>query len=204
MKSKVLYLIKRYLFVFLACIFVLGSSLVSVAFASSVDFDIYVRENELTDVYGDPFDYSGGFTTEIFFYEPGVYFIEGALTYAIESNGNTAYPVIIFEIDKFGVMEKEGTFELTITEDMFVYDDDGFGMCALIINSLDEPVKITRLDVGIYYSAYDMFSRFIYGVTELTAEQHMVLTILSTCCVLFVVVVPFLLVWWVIRLFTGG
>lgn len=57
----------------------------------------------------------------------------------------------------------------------------------------------------LYYSAFEMFANFIYGEgAELTAEQNMVLTILATACALFVIVVPFLIVVWFIRLCTGG
>lgn len=58
---------------------------------------------------------------------------------------------------------------------------------------------------GFYYSIFDVFSDFFYGQNAvLTAEQNMVLTILATTAVLFVVIVPFLIVIYVIRLISGG
>lgn len=57
---------------------------------------------------------------------------------------------------------------------------------------------------SLYYTAFDMFANFIYGEgVELTAEQNMVMTILATIAVLFVVVVPFLVVYFAIRLIFG-
>lgn len=59
-------------------------------------------------------------------------------------------------------------------------------------------------DKGLYNEAFDLFVRFIYGEgAELTSEQNMVMTILATIAVLFVVIVPFLVVYFVIRLIFG-
>lgn len=66
----------------------------------------------------------------------------------------------------------------------------------------DSPVPY---EGGFYYDIFDQFSYFFYGNDAiLTAEQNMVLTILSTTAVLFVVIVPFLVVFFVIRLMFGG
>lgn len=63
----------------------------------------------------------------------------------------------------------------------------------------------TSSEDGFYYSIFDVFSDFFYGKDAiLTAEQNMVLTILATTAVLFVVIVPFLVVFYVIRLICGG
>lgn len=63
----------------------------------------------------------------------------------------------------------------------------------------------TSYEDGFYYSIFDVFSDFFYGKDAiLTAEQNMVLTILATTAVLFVVIVPFLVVFFVIRLIVGG
>lgn len=62
-----------------------------------------------------------------------------------------------------------------------------------------EPVKPEK---GFFYQAFDIFADYIYGEgAELTAEQNMVLTILATVAVLFVVIVPFLIVYFVIKMF---
>ncbi len=67
----------------------------------------------------------------------------------------------------------------------------------------DSYVTDNRVGVGVYYQAFDMFSDFIYGDgVVLTSEQNMVLTILATTAVLFVVVVPFLILFFVLRLFS--
>lgn len=57
--------------------------------------------------------------------------------------------------------------------------------------------------MSLYYSAYQLFSDYIYGVgAELTPEMNLTLTMLSTLASLFVVAVPFIVVWFVIRFVT--
>lgn len=77
----------------------------------------------------------------------------------------------------------------------------------VVVQSLDlisSYVRVEEKQAGLYYQAFDMFANFIYGEgVDLTAEQNMVMTILATIAVLFVVVVPFLVVYFVIRLIFG-
>lgn len=47
-------------------------------------------------------------------------------------------------------------------------------------------------DVPLYQSAWDLFAYHIYGNSELTPDQHLVLTFLATFISLFVVTLPFL------------
>ena len=56
---------------------------------------------------------------------------------------------------------------------------------------------------GVYYKAYDLFLRHIYGVdsSELTSDQALTLTGVSTIAALFLVSLPFLLVFALIKLF---
>ena len=61
---------------------------------------------------------------------------------------------------------------------------------------------VGSVGTGMYYQAFDMFADFFYGDgAELTGEQNMVLTILATTAVLFVVVVPFLILFFVLSFF---
>ena len=54
----------------------------------------------------------------------------------------------------------------------------------------------------MYYELFTMLSDFIYGAEAvLTTDQNLVLTMMSTAGVLFVVGMPFLVVWRVIRVF---
>ena len=56
----------------------------------------------------------------------------------------------------------------------------------------------------IYFTCYDMMKDHIYGSdVELTEHMELTLTILATICSLFVVAVPFVVVFFVIRLITG-
>ena len=54
----------------------------------------------------------------------------------------------------------------------------------------------------MYYELFDILSDFIYGADAvLTADQNLTLTIMSTAGVVFVVSLPFVLVWRFIKLF---
>ncbi len=113
------------------------------------------------------------------------------------------------------IFVNDGVIEIT-ADMLYPYSEPEFLVhnCEVIVNSnggalvfevADEPVidvPVVEHDTGFYYQAFDMFAGFIYGEgVELTAEQNMVLTILATTAVLFVVVVPFLIVFWFIRMF---
>lgn len=55
---------------------------------------------------------------------------------------------------------------------------------------------------GAYYILYDLLSEFLYGAdVVLTGDQTLTLTILCTAGALFVIAVPFLVVWRGIKLF---
>ncbi len=79
--------------------------------------------------------------------------------------------------------------------------------CSLVVPAFASSDTVTEpsagsVGTGMYYQAFDMFADFLYGEgMELTGEQNMVLTILATTAVLFVVVVPFLILFFVLRLF---
>lgn len=56
---------------------------------------------------------------------------------------------------------------------------------------------------GAYYELYDLLSGYLYGADAvLTGDQTLTLTMISTIGALFVISVPFLVVWRFIRLFT--
>ena len=69
----------------------------------------------------------------------------------------------------------------------------------------DNPSVSEQADVGpLYFTCYDMMKEFIYGSdAQLTEHMELTLTILATICSLFVVVIPFVVVFFVIRLVTG-
>ncbi len=55
---------------------------------------------------------------------------------------------------------------------------------------------------GIYFSLYALLQQYIYGAdVVLTEHMELTLTLLATAGSLFVVALPFLLVWRVLRLF---
>lgn len=56
---------------------------------------------------------------------------------------------------------------------------------------------------SLYYQAYEMFRGFIYGDGDISSDQSLTLTIISTLAVLFVVALPFLIVFFVIKFVCG-
>ena len=58
------------------------------------------------------------------------------------------------------------------------------------------------MQVGAYFELYKLLSEFLYGADAvLTGDQTLTLTILATIGALFVVALPFILVWQFIKLF---
>lgn len=56
----------------------------------------------------------------------------------------------------------------------------------------------------MYYELWNMISDFVYGADAvLTSDQTLTLTIICTIGALFVVSIPFVVVWRVIKLFAG-
>ena len=52
---------------------------------------------------------------------------------------------------------------------------------------------------GIYYQLYDLLHQYIYGAVELTGEQILTLTQISTIGSLFCIGLPFVVVFWILR-----
>lgn len=56
----------------------------------------------------------------------------------------------------------------------------------------------------MYFQLYQMLADFFYGAgTELTGYMDMTLTVLSTIGILFIFAVPFVVVWYCIKLIFG-
>lgn len=59
------------------------------------------------------------------------------------------------------------------------------------------------MENGIYYTLYALLSQYIYGADAvLTGDMELTLTFICTLGSLFVVALPFLVVWRFIKLFT--
>ena len=57
------------------------------------------------------------------------------------------------------------------------------------------------MTTGAYYELWNMISDFVYGADAvLTSDQQLTLTIICTLGALFVVALPFVLVWRALRL----
>lgn len=59
------------------------------------------------------------------------------------------------------------------------------------------------VSTGIYQSLFNLIHEYVYGNVELTSDMNLVCTLLSTLGALFLVALPFLLVWNVIKLING-
>ena len=58
------------------------------------------------------------------------------------------------------------------------------------------------MEQGLYYELYNMLADFIYGADAvLTGDQTLTLTLISTIGALFVIGLPFYVVWRAMRLF---
>ena len=56
---------------------------------------------------------------------------------------------------------------------------------------------------GAYYQLYDLLGDYLYGADAvLTGDQTLTLTMICTIGALFVIAIPFVVVWNVIKLFT--
>ncbi len=219
MRYKILNIVKRYSLLCFVFIFLLVPFVGLTAFASAPSFYVTPIENTLSGTtINNPgncvgnVDYEGGFSTSVVIFEVGTYVFDGFLSDVIMTGGALCSPFYVMYSSGFEAYEDASTrLELVVTEDMFVdvgTENNPQFAFSCVVNSLDSPVTVTKVQTaqsqGLYYSAFDLLADYMYGEVELTAEQNMVLTILATCCVLFVVIVPFLLVLWIIRLFTGG
>ncbi len=55
---------------------------------------------------------------------------------------------------------------------------------------------------GAYYQLYDLLSGYLYGADAvLTGDQTLTLTMISTIGALFVIAIPFVVVWRCIKLY---
>lgn len=57
--------------------------------------------------------------------------------------------------------------------------------------------------MGIYQELYSLIQTYIYGGIELTADMSLVCTLIATAGSLFVVALPFCLVWRICRMLCG-
>ena len=59
--------------------------------------------------------------------------------------------------------------------------------------------------MSIYQSIYDLLNQYVFGNTIVVgSHQDLVATLISTAAVIFMVSLPFLVVWRVIKLIVGG
>ena len=64
-------------------------------------------------------------------------------------------------------------------------------------------IGVYCMENGIYLALYELIQNAFYGATALTGWQEMVLTVLATIGCLFVFIVPFIVVYKVIKFICG-
>lgn len=140
--------------------------------------------------------------------EDGDYFVSGTMLPG-ESGQSAAMEVsLVYFITEDGVITGVFKQEFYGFGEVFTVDNS-LGFPALIVQSHSAYATVYRVvedpePEGLYYEAYDMFRGFFYGLDiDLTTEQNMVLTILATAAVLFVVVMPFVAVFFLVKLICG-
>lgn len=63
---------------------------------------------------------------------------------------------------------------------------------------------VVKTIMGIYQSIFDLIHQYIYGGVELSADMNLVATLIATAGCIFIIAIPFLTVWKVIELISGG
>lgn len=57
------------------------------------------------------------------------------------------------------------------------------------------------MQIGIYQQLFQLLHTYVYGGVDLTADMNLTLTIAATFCSLFLVSLPFILVWGILKIF---
>lgn len=57
--------------------------------------------------------------------------------------------------------------------------------------------------MGIYQGIYDLVHQYVYGGIQLTTDMELVATLISTCGSIFLVALPFTIVWKIIKMIMG-
>lgn len=57
------------------------------------------------------------------------------------------------------------------------------------------------MQTGIYQQLFELLHTYVYGGVDLTADMNLTLTIAATFGALFLVSLPFILVWGIVKIF---
>ena len=57
------------------------------------------------------------------------------------------------------------------------------------------------MQTGIYQQLFELLHTYVYGGAALTSDMNLTLTIASTAGALFLVSLPFILVWGILKIF---
>jgi len=201
-----------------AVCFVLALSFFAVpSFASSVSLS-WVEERSLTSPYycsrlGDFFESEEPYTGTLYYattsgplwvlvdpnepviLQPGTYVIYGtSLPSSIGDNSNVALSGVLL----LRIVAGEQVSEYYDFGQPFTVTADTVGV---VVQSYDvAPVIQTYVEpFSLYSSAWDLLKFYIYGDIEMTPEMNLTLTLLATLIALAVVVLPFIIIWLIIR-----
>lgn len=60
------------------------------------------------------------------------------------------------------------------------------------------------MSVSIYQSLFDLIHTYVYGGVTLTSDMSLICTLIATMGCIFCISIPFLVVFWFLRLILGG
>lgn len=58
--------------------------------------------------------------------------------------------------------------------------------------------------MGIYQNLFEIIETYIYGGVELTADMNLIATLIATIGSVFIIAIPFIIVFFIIKFITGG
>jgi len=204
-------LIKR-LSVYLTVAMLLCCSLFVTASASTMSAPLTPHKTGVDQIYHNwEWISSPGNYASRYMLRPGEYSIDCLFDLSSVEDLNLSSFMAVYYFDNasntFVEIDFSSFSHFVVTEQMLSSNFGATDRCFLVVHSTGAAPVVTQYQIaedgnGLYYEAFDLFADCLYGRgVNLTAEQNMVLTILATTAVLFVVLVPFLVVYFIIRLF---
>lgn len=135
---------------------------------------------------------------------PGTYYIEGVALTKTQWSGNTPLVVQVvlvnFETEDYEMLNLDFGERFVVPDGYFgLAGAQSLGTPPVLYRVVDDPEPVG----GFYYTVRELLQFYFYGDAELAPEHVLTLNCLSTAAVLAIVVMPFVLVYFVIKLISG-
>lgn len=127
-------------------------------------------------------------------YESGYTFVTDTYSVTFPSSGLYFCYSAFFDNDAFF----SSTYPCSITATDFTFEP--------VLEPEDPPSEDPSTPIvpnGIYQSIFDLIHTYIYGGVEMSADMNLVCTLLATICCIYFFALPFLVVWFLIKLIGG-